>query len=68
MRAELDALPLTEVADCRPYVSLLPGRMHACGHDGHMAMVLIFTIAVGNEFRQGSVPAQLLKLFNIGMS
>lgn len=40
LRAELDALPLTETADCRPHISLLAGRMHACGHDGHMAMVL----------------------------
>jgi hippurate hydrolase len=40
LRAELDALPLTEDANCRPHISLLPGRMHACGHDGHMAMVL----------------------------
>lgn len=40
LRAELDALPLTEDTDRRPYASRHPGAMHACGHDGHMAMVL----------------------------
>ena len=40
LRAELDALPIVESANCRPHISLLPGTMHACGHDGHMAMVL----------------------------
>jgi amidohydrolase len=39
LRAELDALNITEAADV-PYISTHPGRMHACGHDGHMAMVL----------------------------
>lgn len=39
IRAELDALPITEV-DGRAYGSRHPGRMHACGHDGHMVMVL----------------------------
>ena len=38
-RAELDGLLITE-AVARPYASRTPGRMHACGHDGHMAMVL----------------------------
>lgn len=39
LRAELDALPLQEV-EGREHGSVHPGRMHACGHDGHMAMVL----------------------------
>ena len=38
-RAELDALPVTEATDL-PYASVHPGRMHACGHDAHTAMVL----------------------------
>lgn len=38
-RAELDGLLITE-AVARPYASRAPGRMHACGHDGHMAMLL----------------------------
>ncbi|MCY1211926.1 Hippurate hydrolase [compost metagenome] len=40
LRAEMDALAITELATERPYASATPGRMHACGHDGHMAMVL----------------------------
>ena len=39
LRAELDALAMTETADV-PFASQHPGFMHACGHDGHMAMLL----------------------------
>jgi hippurate hydrolase len=39
LRCELDALPVEE-ANALSYASRHPGRMHACGHDGHMAMVL----------------------------
>jgi amidohydrolase len=39
LRAELDALPIIEKADV-PYASRSPGIMHACGHDGHAAMLL----------------------------
>jgi amidohydrolase len=37
-RAELDALPITEQSDA-PYASVHHGVAHACGHDGHMAIV-----------------------------
>ena len=40
LRAEMDALNITENAPGRPYASCIPGKMHACGHDGHMAMIL----------------------------
>jgi hippurate hydrolase len=40
MRAELDALPMTETTTGLDYVSTVPGKAHTCGHDAHMAMLL----------------------------
>jgi amidohydrolase len=39
MRADIDALPITE-QNKHDFVSTSPGVMHACGHDGHTAMLL----------------------------
>jgi len=39
-RADMDALPVDEVEGGRPVRSEVPGVMHACGHDGHVAIAL----------------------------
>lgn len=39
LRSDADALPIAESTGL-PFASEIPGQMHACGHDGHMAMLL----------------------------
>lgn len=59
-RADMDALPVTERTGL-PYASIHPGRMHACGHDGHMSMAL--ALAEHVSARLSELPRNVLFLF-----
>ncbi len=50
LRAEMDGLPINEQTGL-PYSSQNPGRLHACGHDGHMAMLLGAAKAIAERGR-----------------
>ena len=59
-RADMDALPVTEATGL-PYASRHPGRMHACGHDGHAALALALAEYAAAHLRD--LPRNVLFLF-----
>lgn len=63
LRADMDALPIQELNDV-PYRSQRDGVMHACGHDGHMAILLAAARALGA--RRAEVPGTLVFCFQPG--
>lgn len=78
LRADMDALPLQDEKNA-PYSSTAPGVMHACGHDGHMSMLLgaaRYLAAHASELRgevrflfqpaEESVPGGALRLLQEG--
>jgi len=58
-RADMDALPLTDAKKC-PYASRHQGVMHACGHDGHTAVLLGLAVALAPIARQLPHPITLI--------
>src|SRR5215212_6217309 len=60
LRSDIDALPMTEQTGL-PYASTHPGRMHACGHDGHMT-TLLGTVALLKQMEK-ELPACVKFLF-----
>jgi amidohydrolase len=54
IRADMDALPIQETNQV-PYASQVPGKMHACGHDAHTAIVLGVAMLLANEDLSGTV-------------
>ena len=58
-RSELDALPIHEVSGV-PHASLVPGKAHMCGHDGHTAILA----ALGRQFgRQRPARGRVVLMF-----
>lgn len=59
LRADIDALPITEATGL-PYASTRPGRMHACGHDGHTANLLLTAAVLKRTINSLDVCVKLL--------
>ncbi len=58
LRADMDALPVNEKTGLS-FASKFPGIMHACGHDGHMAMLL----GAASMLRHTELPGKVILLF-----
>lgn len=62
LRADMDALPIHEATGV-PYASRFPGRMHACGHDGHTAILVGAARVLARLARMQTLPRPVTFLF-----
>lgn len=61
-RAELDGLPITEQNDV-PYCSTIPGHMHACGHDCHIAALIATVLGAKELYEKGELKGKVSFIF-----
>lgn len=62
LRADMDALPIAEQSGV-PWSSTVPGKMHACGHDGHTTILLGTAAVLKAHADQGLLPRDVTLVF-----